>query len=150
MSRAPADLHRHAASVVRTSTMLRRQARMRTVDMLCSLLRNDPRLRAMWSQHAPVAGHGIHQGAITQVLADYQWRVGQEPLDNLDLPRQLKDTVSRALSGKTLSRRALTLFIAAFDIDVRTAERLWSTWHGSEQVFEPYSEIHEFRNSVSA
>jgi len=104
----------------------------------------------MWSQHAPVAGHGIHQGAITQVLADYQWRVGQEPLDNLDLPRQLKDTVSRALSGKTLSRRALTLFIAAFDIDVRTAERLWSTWHGSEQVFEPYSEIHEFRNSVSA
>ncbi len=150
MSRAPADLHRHAASMVRTSTMLRRQARMRTVNMLCSLLRNDPRLRAMWSRHAPTAGHGIHQGAITQVLADYQWRVGQEPTDNVELPRQLKDTVSRALSGKTLSLRALTLFIAAFDIDDRTAERLWSTWHGSEQVFEPYADIDHFGESVSA
>lgn len=150
MSRAPANLHRHVPSVVRTSTMLRRQARMRTVDMLCSLLRNDTRLRAMWSTHAPSAGRGIHQGAITQVLAEYQWRVGQEPIENVDLPRQLKDTVSRALSGKTLSRRALTLFIAAFDIDDRTAERLWATWHGSDQVFEPYADLDRHKESVSA
>lgn len=150
MSRAPVGLHPRPTSVVRTSTVLRRQARLRAVDMLCSLLRNDPRLRAMWSEHAPSSGHGIHQGAIAQVLADYQWAVGDEPRDNVELPRQLKDTVSRALSGKTLSRRALTLFVAAFEIDARTAERLWSTWQGSEQVFEPYAEADRFRASVSA
>lgn len=117
---------------------------MRTVEMLCSLLRDDPAVRATWSRYAPDAGHGIHQGALARVLADYQWRTGAEPRSNTDLPRRLKDTVSRALSGKTLSRRALQLFISAFEMDDAIAHELWLTWEGSDQIFEPYADL-DFR-----
>ncbi|MGC1208805.1 MAG: hypothetical protein WA880_12700 [Ornithinimicrobium sp.] len=114
---------------------------MRAVEQLCSLLREDPEIRARWVPYAPEGGHGIHQGALARVLAEYQWRIGEEPPSNTDLPRRLKDTVSRALSGKTLSRRALTLFISAFEIDDATAKELWVTWEGSDQVFEPYADL---------
>lgn len=125
----------------RTRSALRRQARMRTVELLCSLLREDPDIRAKWSPYAPGGGHGIHQGALARVLAEYQWQIGEELLSNTDLPRRLKDTVSRALSGKTLSRRTLTLFILAFEVDDATAKELWVTWEGSDQVFEPYADL---------
>ncbi len=132
----------------RTRSSLRRQARMRTVEQLCSLLRDDAAVRDKWSRYAPEGGHGIHQGALACVLAEYLWGVGAEPRSNTDLPRRLKDTVSRALSGKTLSRRALTLFIAAFDVDETTAKALWVTWEGTDQIFEPYADL-DFRRSPS-
>lgn len=141
MNRASARSQCQPAPMVRTRSALRRRARMRTVDMLCSLLRDDPQLRSRWSQYAPCTGRGIHQGALARVLAEYQWGCGQEPRSNTDLPRRLKDTVSRALSGKTLSRRALTLFIEAFEMDEATAADLWATWEGSEQIFEPYVDV---------
>ncbi|CAN5608837.1 hypothetical protein BH23ACT6_BH23ACT6_10960 [soil metagenome] len=87
-------------------------------------------MRQMWMVHAPATGRGIHQGAIARVLAEYQWATDQQPRTNTDLPRRLKDTVSRALSGKSLSRRSLRLFIQAFAFDDATAETLWSTWAG--------------------
>ncbi len=136
---APSRLDR--MPLTRTRSALRRQARMRTVELLCSLLRDDPDVRAKWVPFAPEGGHGIHQGALARVLAEYQWRIGDEPPSNTDLPRRLKDTVSRALSGKTLSRRALTLFISAFEIEDATAKELWVTWEGSDQVFEPYAAL---------
>ena len=132
----------------RTRSTLRRQARMRTVEQLCSLLREDPAVREKWLRYAPVGGHGIHQGAVACVLADHLWDSGSEPRSNTDLPRRLKDTVSRALSGKTLSRRALTLFIAAFEVDDATAKELWATWEGTDRVFEPYADL-DFHRSAS-
>ncbi len=140
MSRHTAVHSFQPIAMARTKTALRRQARMRTVEMLCTLLREDPELRAKWARHAPSGGRGIHQGAIARVLADHQWATGEEPLTNADLPRRLKDTVSRALSGKSLSQRSLELFIRAFEMDAETAECLWATWKGSDQVFEPYVE----------
>lgn len=115
----------------------RQQARIRTVRLLCTLLREDPSVRAMWTSHAPAGGRGIHQGAIAQVLAEYLWASGQQPRSNTDLPRKLKDTVSRALSGKSLSRRSLRLFIQSFELDQETADRLWASWTGIDQLWEP-------------
>lgn len=89
----------------------------------------------MWMSYAPPGGRGIHQGAIAQVLAEYLWSTGQEPRANTDLPRKLKDTVSRALSGKSLSRRSLRLFIQGFALDEATAERLWACWTGMDQAW---------------
>lgn len=133
----------------RTRSSLRRQARMRTVEQLCSLLRDDPAIRQKWLRYAPVGGHGIHQGALACVLAEHLWSTGSEPRSNTDLPRRLKDTVSRALSGKTLSRRALTLFIAAFEVDDITAKKLWVTWEGTDQIFEPYADLDLRRSPVT-
>lgn len=140
MNRAPTRPRPHPVPLVPSRSAMRRQARMRTVDMLCSLLRDDLELRTRWSQYAPDTGHGIHQGALARVLAEHLWRCGAEPVSDIDLPRRLKDTVSRALSGRTLSRRALTLFIEAFEMDEATAKQLWTTWEGTEQIFEPYAD----------
>lgn len=138
MKRAPTRMNPHPGPMIQTRSAMRRRARMHTVDLLCSLLRDDPEMRSRWSRYAPCTGRGIHQGALARVLAEYQWRCGEEARSNTDLPRRLKDTVSRALSGKTLSRRALTLFIDAFEMDEATSEELWTTWEGSDQIFEPY------------
>ncbi len=101
--------------------------------MLCTLLREDPRARRMWMPYAPASGRGIHQGAVAQVLAEFQWSTGQQPRSNSDLPRRLKDTVSRALSGKSLSRRSLRMFIDAFAFDEQSSEALWACWTGVDQ-----------------
>ncbi len=50
------------------------------------------------------------------------------------MPRQLKDSVSRALSGRLLSRPLLSLFIDAFAIADSEAERLWRLWNGSDSI----------------
>ena len=49
-------------------------------------------------------------------------------------PHQLKDTVSRALSGKLLSRPALELFIAAFEFTAEEADRLRKLWNGNGSI----------------
>jgi hypothetical protein len=49
-------------------------------------------------------------------------------------PQQLKDTVSRALSGRLLSRPALELFIAAFGFTGDESDRLWRLWNGSATI----------------
>ena len=50
------------------------------------------------------------------------------------LPRQLKDTASRALSGKLFSKATLTLFTDAFGFDAFERERLVKLWEGSAHV----------------
>jgi hypothetical protein len=50
------------------------------------------------------------------------------------LGHQLKDTVSRALSGRLLSRQTLSLFIEAFRISDAEAGRLWRLWEGSGTI----------------
>lgn len=126
----------HTRSQPRLSEMPdpRQQARTRTVRLLCALLREDPCVAARWMEYAPRGGRGIHQGAIAQVLAEHLWVTGQQPRSNTDLPRKLKDTVSRALSGKSLSRRSLRLFIQAFELDQGTTDRLWASWSGLDQT----------------
>lgn len=99
-------------------------ARLGTAGLLCQLLREEPAYRRRWTRHTRSPGRGVHQGAVAHVLAEHLRDTGAEPAADDALPRRLKDVVSRALSGKTLSLRVLNLFVDAFDMDEATAERL--------------------------
>jgi hypothetical protein len=76
----------------------------------------------------------ITQLAVAEVLARYLWTHPRVTGDADALPRQLKDTVSRALSGTLLSRPTLALFIDAFRISSADAGRLWRLWEGSGRI----------------
>ena len=68
------------------------------------------------------------------MLARYLWDYPRRPGDREILPRQLKDTASRALSGKLLSKSTLRLFIDAFSIPVFERDQLWKLWEGSSRI----------------
>ncbi len=76
----------------------------------------------------------ITQLAVAEVLARYLWSYPRIAGDEDVLPHQLKDTVSRALSGRLLSRSALSLFIDAFGFSDQEADRLWQLWEGSGTI----------------
>jgi hypothetical protein len=91
--------------------------------------------RRMWMQNAIRARDGeVNQLAVAEVLARRLWSYPRGPGDVDVLPRQLKDTVSRALSGRLLSRSTLTLFIEAFGLADDEADRLWRLWAGSGRI----------------
>jgi hypothetical protein len=91
--------------------------------------------RRLWEQHVVRERHGeINQLAVAEVLAEHLWSYPRREGDTEVLPRQLKDSVSRALSGRLLSRPLLALFIDAFAIAQSEAERLWRLYEGSTSV----------------
>jgi hypothetical protein len=93
------------------------------------------RYRQRWTQYAERTRAGeINQLAVADVLAHYLWHHPRNPGDLDVLPRQLKDTVLRVISGKVLSRPALTLFIDAFGFSDSEAALLWKLWEGSDRV----------------
>jgi hypothetical protein len=71
---------------------------------------------------------------VAEVLAHYLWEHPRTKGDADVLPRQLKDTASRALSGKLLSKATLTLFTDAFGFGPMEREQLLKLWEGSAQV----------------
>jgi hypothetical protein len=73
----------------------------------------------------------VHQLAACEVLAHHLWSNPRWSGDAETQPHQLKDTVSRALTGRLLSRSTLSLFIDAFGISDLEAGRLWRFWEGS-------------------
>jgi len=76
----------------------------------------------------------VNQLAACEVIARHLWNYPRGPGDADVLPHQLKDTVSRALSGRLLSRAALSLFIDAFGFSDQEADRLWRLWAGSDRI----------------
>jgi hypothetical protein len=76
----------------------------------------------------------ITQLAVAEVLARHLWSHPRVAGDADALPRQLKDTVGRALSGTLLSRPTLALFVDAFGISGADADRLWRLWEGSGKI----------------
>jgi hypothetical protein len=91
--------------------------------------------RRLWEQHVVRERPGeINQLAVAEVLARHLWSYPRHGGDSDVMPRQLKDSVSRALSGRLLSRPLLTLFIDAFSFSDSEAERLWRLWNGSGAV----------------
>jgi len=109
--------------------------RRAAASYLRELLQRPGGYRRLWEQHVIRARSGeITQLAVAEVLARRLWSYPRVPGDVDVLPHQLKDTVSRALSGKLLSRSTLTLFIDAFGISDAEADRLWRLWEGSGSI----------------
>jgi len=102
---------------------------------LHALLAQQGPYRRLWEQHVVRARSSeITQFAVAEVLARYLWNHPRVTGDADVLPRQLKDTVARALSGTLLSRPTLSLFIEAFGISGADADRLWRLWEGSGRI----------------
>ena len=110
-------------------------AREAAAAYLRELLLRPGRTRRKWEQYAERNRPGqINQMAVAEVLARYLWDYPRRPGDTEILPRQLKDTASRALSGKLLSKAALGLFIEAFGIPLFERDQLWKLWEGSSRI----------------
>jgi hypothetical protein len=102
---------------------------------LRELLAQQGPYRRRWEQHVVRSRSGeITQLAVAEVLARYLWNHPRVTGDADVLPRQLKDTVARALSGTLLSRPTLALFIEAFRISPGDSARLWRLWEGSGRI----------------
>ena len=99
------------------------------------LLLRPGRYRRKWEQYAERSrvGH-VNQLAVAEVLARYLWQHPRGKGDLDVLPRQLKDTASRALSGRLLSKATLFLFMNAFGFGADERERLVKLWEGSAHV----------------
>lgn len=109
--------------------------RRAAASYLRDLLQRPGAYRRMWEQYVVRSRSGvITQLAVAEVLARHLWSYPRVPGDAEVLPHQLKDTVSRALSGRLLSRSALALFIDAFGFSDGEADRLWQLWEGSGTV----------------
>ena len=99
------------------------------------LLLRPGRYRRRWEQYAERSRAGqVNQLAVAEVLAHYLWQHPRAKADLDVLPRQLKDTASRALSGKLLSKATLVLFMDAFGLGAGEREQLLKLWEGSARV----------------
>src|SRR6201997_5425108 len=102
---------------------------------ISELLLRPGRYRRTWEQYAERSRAGqVNQLAVAEVLAHYLWQHPRAEGDADVLPRQLKDTASRALSGKLLSKATVALFTDAFDLGQFERERLLKLWEGSAHV----------------
>lgn len=104
-------------------------------DYLQQLLLKSGAYRQAWEGYATRERQGtINQLAVAEVLARHLRSVPRTPADAELTPHQLKDTVSRALTGRLLSRSALALFIDAFGLSQHESGRLWRLWNGSATI----------------
>jgi hypothetical protein len=102
---------------------------------LRELLLRPGRYRRRWEQYAERSRAGqVNQLAVAEVLARYRWDHPRAEGDADVLPRQLKDTVLRALSGKMLSRSTLAVFVEAFGFSDMEAEQLRRLLAGSSRI----------------
>jgi hypothetical protein len=109
--------------------------RQAAAKYLRELLLRQGRYRPQWERFAARARQGeVNQLAVAEVLAQHLWSAPRASGDADVLPRQLKDTVGRALSGRLLSRATLELFIDAFGFSKHEEDRLWQLWGGSGRI----------------
>jgi hypothetical protein len=102
---------------------------------LQQLLLKPGNYRRSWEQYVSRERRGtINQLAVAEVLAQHLRSSPRRAGDAAVTPHQLKDTVSRALTGRLLSRPALTVFIEAFGFSEHEADRLWRLWNGSATI----------------
>jgi hypothetical protein len=117
------------------SNNVRPDGRRAASDYLRELLLKPGGYRAAWEQHATRERRGtINQLAVAEVLARHLQSAPRTAADPAVTPHQLKDTVSRALTGRLLSRSALALFIDAFGLSEHEAGRLWRLWNGAATI----------------
>jgi len=117
------------------SNALRPDGRRAASDYLRELLLKPGSYREAWEPYATRERRGtINQLAVAEVLARHLRSAPRTVGDSAVTPHQLKDTVSRALTGRLLSRPALALFIDAFGFSEHEAGRLWRLWNGSATI----------------
>jgi len=117
------------------SNAARPTGRKAASDYLQQLLLKPGRYREAWEQYVSRERRGtINQLAVAEVIAVHLSSSPRSPADAEITPHQLKDTVSRALTGRLLSRPALSLFIDAFGFSEHEAARLWRLWNGSVAI----------------
>ncbi|MBV9855321.1 MAG: hypothetical protein JOY82_12530 [Streptosporangiaceae bacterium] len=110
-------------------------ARYAAAAYLRELLLRPGQMRRRWEQYAERNRRGqINQLAVAEVLARHLWHRPRRAGDADILPRQLKDTAARALSGKLLSKGTLALFMDAFGLPAPERDHLWLLWEGSPRV----------------
>ncbi len=110
-------------------------ARQATAQYLHELLLRPGRTRRTWEQYAERTRQGqVNQLAVAEVLARHLWQRPRRRGDGDLLPRQLKDTAARALSGRLISRATLELFMDAFALPDAERDQLWRLWEGSPRV----------------
>jgi hypothetical protein len=73
---------------------------------------------------------GLLVAAVCRVIAEHLWDSGERAETQLELPRQLRDRVRRAVSGTVLTSETLGWFIDAFGIEPDEAALLWSLLSG--------------------
>ena len=102
---------------------------------LRELLYRPGRYRRLWEQHAVRIRAGeINQLAVAETIARHLWNNPREEGDGDVVAHQLKDTVARSLTGRLLSRGALSLFIDTFGFAKPEEDRLWRLWEGSGTI----------------
>ena len=113
----------------------RQDGRRAASQYLQQLLLKPGSYKQAWERYVSRERRGtINQLAVAEVIARHLWSVPRSPADSEVTPHQLKDTVSRALTGRLLSRPALSLFIEAFGFSEHEAGRLWRLWNGSASI----------------
>jgi hypothetical protein len=123
------------AGLMPHSDAKRRESRRAASQYLQQLLLKPGAYRQSWERYVSRERRGtINQLAVAEVIARHLWSAPRSPADADVTPNQLKDTVSRALTGRLLSRPALSLFIEAFGFSEHEAGRLWRLWSGSASI----------------
>ncbi len=104
-------------------------------DYLRGLLLKPGKYRQTWEQHAVRSREGVvNQLAVAEVLAGHQRSAGARGPDVDEVPYQLRQLVADVLSGRLVTRSALSNFIEAFGFSEDQAERLWRLWNGSASI----------------
>ena len=102
---------------------------------LRELLLRPGRYCRIWARHATRIRAGeINQLAVGEALARHLWNYPRAAGDTEVTAHQLKDTVARALTGRLLSRGALSLFVDTFGFSEQEQDRLWRLWAGSGAI----------------
>jgi hypothetical protein len=112
--------------------------------LLRDLLAFDPRYRRQWCRRETRHQGELNQAAIAKVIEEYLWDSGERDESLLDLARQLKDRVSKALRGERLSAETLAWFISAFQMENADENRLWEIYGGKTR--DPFGVSHTIHN----
>jgi hypothetical protein len=85
--------------------------------------------RDRWEAYAhDIIPGEVNQSAVCQVIAQHLWDRGERSEADIQLPRKLKDRISRALSDEELSLETLRWLVAGFRLAAHDAQRVYELY----------------------
>jgi hypothetical protein len=106
-----------------------------TSRLLRELLLSRAEYRRQWQERAERRPAGdVSQAGVARVIALHLWGSGERPDSDTALPRNLKDRVRRALTGRSITPQTLSWFVDAFHMDPRDARALWAAFAGDRDT----------------